>query len=279
MRALSVAEPSGGLPADRLVALAANVAGWDVAFCTRTIDCLSAMPLTWTAFDTGAISWSQVRGIVGAATLLCRADRATLDVQLTGAVDDNATSEPERIVDVAGVLAGRLEDRRKAEREQATADRSYIRFQPTLLGGADFHGHGDDDQIATLTAALAAAADDPVADDVRPVDADGTPIPKAWLRGTARGAQLMEGLRRIATTYLAGDGGRQARPAMTVVVDVQTLTGHTSRVVDTVLTPPTPPLFRLRASRLLWNLAGARPTTGPPPQCGCWPVMPPASRC
>ena len=136
---------------------------------------------------------------MGAATLLCRADRALLDVQLTGAVDDNATSEPERIVDVACGLAGRLEDRRKAEREQATADRSYIRFQPTLLGGADFHGHGDDDQIATLTAALAAAADDPVADDVRPVDADGTPIPKAWLRGTARGAQLMEGLRRIAT--------------------------------------------------------------------------------
>ncbi|MEE8603336.1 HNH endonuclease signature motif containing protein [Euzebya tangerina] len=247
LRALADAPPTAGLPAARLVGLAAHQTGWDVAYLRRCIETLQAMPLTWAAFDDGRISWSQLRRIVGPARRLCIADRATLDHQLSGAIDQNDRAEPDRICELAEDMACRLDDRRTAEREQATADRSYIHFQPRLTGGTDFHGHGDDDQIATLTAALDAAADRPVADDEQPVDVDGKPIPAAWLRHTARGAQRMEGLRRISAAYLAGADGGPARPSVTVVTDLTTITQSEND-----------PGCTRAASRLLWNLAGGR---------------------
>ncbi len=285
LRALAAAEPEHGVPADRLVALAANVAGWDVGFCMRAIEVLAAMPLTWQAFDEGRISWSQLRGIISAAKALPVADRETLDDQLTGLVDSNNRAEPERLPDVAADLARRLADARQAEREQAQAEQSFIRFQPSLLGGADFYGRGDDDQIATLTAALDAAADPPVADDDDlPTDTQGRPVPAAWRRHTARATQRMEALRRIAAHSLAGRAQGTARPSITAVVDITDLTPHRSASVggapshrgssefgaaprshdaesrsdQSDVLSRVPNAAPAATARMLWNLAGGR---------------------
>ena len=109
-------------------------------------------------------------------------------------------------------------------------------------------GLADDETAAALTAALDAAADKPVADDEDATDADGNPIPAAWRRSTARGAQLIEALRRIATAYQPGSA--HGRTAMSVIVDLHTLTGTGNTDGVGVVTP-----------RVLWNLAGGRRAT------------------
>ena len=224
LRAVAAARPEGGMPAERLISLAARATGWDIAFVRRAVDVLDAMPGTWQAFDDGQLSWSQLRGIVQQARTLRSVDRQALDHLLATAIRANDVAEPDRLVDVAADLVTRLDEASRQQREQAECAQSFIRFQPRLFGGVDFWGHADDETAATLVAALDAAADAPVADDDIAVDDRGQPIPAAWRRGTARGAQLIEALRRIAAAYqpasrpgrtagTAGRGpGRRTRP-------------------------------------------------------------------
>ena len=138
LRAIAAAGPAHGVPAVRLISLAAKATGWDVAFLSRAVDTLSAMPATWQAFDDGNLSWSQLRGMVMAAQKLRVADRERLDTLISGAIGDNDTAEPDRLVEITQDLAGRIDDLAREERERAECAQSFIRFQPTLFGGVDF---------------------------------------------------------------------------------------------------------------------------------------------
>lgn len=283
LRAVAEAGPVNGLPAIRLISLAAGATGWDIAYLRRVTDTLAAMPGVWTAFDRGEISWSQLRGITTAAKGLSAADRQTLDGQLSGAIVQNATAEPDRVVELAGDLAGRLDDAAQERRDRQTAQATGLRFTPNLFGGAHISGDLDDQQTAWVTDAVYGAADPSVADDQRPVDADGKPIPRVWLAPTRRAAQLAEGLTRIAMDWLAGhttgggptdsydhdgpqdaqpDGGapiggrrggsgRGVRPMAMVVVDINDLT-PAGQGDDTDGGVPA------ATARLLWRLAGGR---------------------
>ncbi|CAN5792318.1 hypothetical protein BH24ACT15_BH24ACT15_25830 [soil metagenome] len=204
LRAIADAGPVDGLPAVRLISLAAGATGWDIRYLRRTTETLTAMPAVWAAFDQGDISWSQVRGITTAAKGLAVADRHTLDGQLSGAIADNATAEPDRIVEVAGDLAARLDDAAQERRDTNSAKGIGLRLIPDLLGGSSIHGQLDDQLTALVSNAIHSAADAPVADDHQPTDADGKPIPRSWLAPTRRAAQLAEALGRVCAQWLAG---------------------------------------------------------------------------
>ena len=262
--ALAEASPEGGVPAERLIGYAALLPGWDVTFLTGCVDTLAHMPRLRAAFADGQVSWAQLRPIVSRARRLPPAAKARLDELLSGPIAANRHSEPEALVDDAASIVTRLEDLAAAERELAEQRRSFLRMQPDLLGGVDLWGHLDDTAAATLSEALDAAADLPVADDTQAVDDDGNPVPSAWQAPTVRGSQLAEALERLASSYLAGDTGRRGRPTFTVVVDVADLTPGTGRhpatrrggaPADDGLDDGGVPLA---ASRLLWALAGGR---------------------
>lgn len=252
LRALAAAGPVDGLPAPRMVGLEAQATGWDIRFLSRAIQTLDAMPSTWAAFDHGQLSWSQLRGIVTAARGLCRADRAALDVALTGAITHNATAEPDRLVEVAEDLAGRLDDAAQTERDDRTLERRVAVIQPAFDGGFKLYAELGPEGAAVVEA-LDAAADPPIADNTDdsedPADDDGQPLPRVLCRPTRRCGQLAEALIRICQTFLAGaSDGAPARPQAIVIVDAH----------DLVDANGTPGGIASVTSRLLWRLAGGR---------------------
>lgn len=273
LRAISEAGPTAGVSAVRLISLAAEATGWDLRYLHRTVQTLTAMPKIWAAFDTGRLSWSQLRGITGAAKRLRVTDRRVLDAHLAGVIEAGVSGEPDRIVEVAGDLACRLDEAGQEADETAQTKNSFVHLRPDLFGGAEVVGYLDDVTAATVAEALHGAADPPVADDTPPpIDADGKPIPAAWQRPTSRSAQLAEGLRRVCLSWLAGHdghsgdgdttadvdgtagrsgGGRGARPAALVVVDIADL-GDVDRSGGTADNAPA------ATARLLWRLAGGR---------------------
>lgn len=280
LRAIADAGPVDGMPAARLISLAARATGWDIRYLRRTTDTLRAMPGVWAAFDRGLLSWSQIRGITTAAKSLSVADRQELDRRLSAAITDTATAEPDRIVELAGDLAARLDDAATQRSEDNDIQSSYVNLQPDLFGGARLSGALDAIVAACVAEALDGAADPPVADDDHPVDADGNPIPKSWRKPTSRAGQLAEGLHRVCRDWLGGTDGdksaddqatdddetvdtdtsappaptgnsRAAKPTALVVVDLNDLIDPKDRDDTTGGTPAA-------TARLLWRLAGGR---------------------
>ncbi|MGI9017911.1 MAG: hypothetical protein ACR2HR_12540, partial [Euzebya sp.] len=108
LRAVAAAGPRDGLSVRRHLALQASATGVDVGFVDRAVQTLSAMPRVWAAFDTGRLSWSQLRGIVLEARRLSVAQRQVLDQALAGLLE-SGLGEPDRIVDTTADLAARLD--------------------------------------------------------------------------------------------------------------------------------------------------------------------------
>lgn len=253
LRAIAISQPEAGMPADRLISLAASATGWDVAYLARATDVLDCMPATWQAFDEGRLSWSQLRGIIAAAKRLSRDDRAQLDWRLTGAISHNPDGEPDALVEHAHTIATQLTDQRTADAELSSTRRQFVRFQPDLFGGVDFWGFADELTAATMKAAMDAAADAPRLADEPSVDNESQPMPATWSGYSSRDGQLLEGLRRVCVAYLAGASGDdpdsigQSRPDMHVVVDIaQLLKACDSDGVGLV------------TSRALWSMASGR---------------------
>ncbi|MGI9016989.1 MAG: DUF222 domain-containing protein [Euzebya sp.] len=240
LRAVAAAGPRDGLSVRRHLALQADATGVDVGFVDRAVQTLSAMPRVWAAFDAGALSWSQLRGIVLDARRLSVAQRQVLDDALAGVLA-SGLGEPDRIVDTAGDLAARL-DREGLENNEDAQERSQrLVLQPGFDGWTEIHGTLAPEVGATLGEALDAAADPPVSPgDPRPVDADGKVIPKSVRPVQSRAQQWAEALGRIAATYLGGtsdqtggeSGGglvRRARPRVVLI----------ARISDLLTTPQT----------------------------------------
>ncbi|MGI9017359.1 MAG: DUF222 domain-containing protein [Euzebya sp.] len=236
LRAVAEAGPRDGLSARRHLALQAGATGVDVGFLDRAVQTLSAMPKVWAAFDTGSLSWSQLRGIVLESRRLTVAQRQILDEALAGVLA-SGLGEPDRIVATTADLAARL-DREGMEKSEDAQERAQrLVLQPDFDGWTEIHGTLAPEVGATLGEALDAAADPPVRpDDPRPVDADGKIIPKSVRPVQSRAQQWAEALGRIAATYLGGTstqtgdataaaGGlvRRARPRVMLIARLSDL--------------------------------------------------------
>ncbi len=200
LRAVAETSTVQGMAGERLISLATSGTSWDLKLLRRITQTLSAMPLLWAAFDDGRLSWGQLRSVALSARDLSVADRETLDQQLTGAIAQNATAEPDRLCDIAADLASRLTDARLADKETASARRSGLRFSPDLFGGTDINGHLDDVIGDTIIAALIDAAPDPANGPV--TDGDGRTVPGSWAQPDSLQYRLAIGLYRLARAHL-----------------------------------------------------------------------------
>lgn len=225
LRQLAQAGPRNGLPVRRQVALLAGATGTDVGFLDRAVEVLRAMPRTQTSFDDGMLSWSQIRGIVGEARSLSVAQRAVLDDALAGTVaQGRLRGEPDRVVEICGDLAARI-DRVGQERVEAAQERGErLVMQLGVDGWAEVHGTLSPVTAATVGEALDTAADVPVAPDAPPAtDDDGKTLPVIARPPTSRAAQWAVALERICATYLSGTGTGRARPRAYVIAPLADL--------------------------------------------------------
>ncbi|HUG83140.1 MAG TPA: DUF222 domain-containing protein, partial [Euzebya sp.] len=203
---VDAASARDGLSVRRQVALLAGATGSDVGFLDRAVQVLAAMPRTQQAFDEGALSWSQIRGIVLEARRLSVTQRAVLDEALAGTVSDGLEGgEPDRVVEVCGDIAA-LRDVAGQERLERSQERRQ-RFGIQL----DFEGWGipfgqlGPEVTASLSEALDLLADAPLAPDAPPAsDDDGTPLPAVAQPPRTRAAQWAEALGRMAAMVLGG---------------------------------------------------------------------------
>lgn len=202
-RGTGEAERQSGLPIERLVSLATGRTGTDIRFVSKAERTLTHMPAVDAAFQTGQLSWSQVRGIVSAAKGLRVAQIAQLDSELDSEIGQG---EPDRIIQRAFGWADLIVEQDQIDRpEQDPGDRKFFRVQPDLFGGAAYHGYDRLDAVTTILEAAQAAADQPFKPgDVR-LDADGNEVPADLLPATGRQAQLAEGLRRACAAYLGNN--------------------------------------------------------------------------
>ncbi|CAN5299569.1 hypothetical protein BH23ACT9_BH23ACT9_04170 [soil metagenome] len=195
LRAVQEAGPRDGLSVRRQVGLLAGATGTDVGFLDRAVQTLSAMPQTWASFDRGWISWSQVRAVVLEARRLSVAQRRVLDGALAGALlEARDRGEPDRLVEVCGDIAARL-DREGQERVEEAQERAQrLVIQLGFDGWSEVHGALGPELTSTVGEALDAAADAPVADPDEPVtDDDGRPLPRMPLRPSASGVSAADG--------------------------------------------------------------------------------------
>jgi hypothetical protein len=222
LRRWAVAGPEHGLSVRRQVALLADVTSTDVAFLDRAVQTLAAMPQTQAAFDAGRLSWSQLRGIVCEARRLSVAQRAVLDGCLTDLLD-RGPGEPDRIVEVAGDVAARLDAAGHEADERAAERGQRLVVQLGFDGSSEIHGVLGPELTTTVCEALDALADAPVAADASPAtDDDGRRLPEAARPSTSRAAQWAEALGRMAAIALGGSRTR-ARPSATVVIPIGAL--------------------------------------------------------
>ena len=252
-------QATGGLRLDRFLALAAGRTGTDIRRLMRTERTLTRMPAVDAAFAEGRLSWSQTQGIVAATRDLTAAQTTELDDDLAGPLATMpADADPDAIVATARDWATNILHDTNADRYDP-ADRAFFRIEPDLLGGAHFSGYDRLESVLTIREAAEAAADRPTVPEEVRTYADGQAVPAELLPTTARQAQLAEGLRRAAATYLAGTSPdaavpRPARPSVSVVIDTTAPHGPIGRLLARWHGGPIP-LTRLTTQRILCDPA------------------------
>ncbi|WP_108666058.1 HNH endonuclease signature motif containing protein [Euzebya rosea] len=262
-------QDTGGLRLDRFLALATGRTGTDIGRLMRAERTLTRMPAVDAAFADGRLSWSQVHQIVGATRDLTAAQTTELDDDLAGPLaTTDPTADPDAIVRTARDWATQILHSVDAERFDP-ADRAFLRVEPDLFGGAAFSGYDRIEAVMTILEAAEAAADRPSPPGEVRTDADGQEVPAELLPATARQAQLAEGLRRIAASYLAGATPgtttdtttgtdalppRPARPSVSVVIDTTDPHGPIGRLLARWHGGPIP-LTRLTTERMLCDPA------------------------
>ena len=259
----------GGLPARRMISLLAGVTGTEAAFLDRCVQTLAAMPHTWTAFDTGRLSWSQLRAIILEARQLSAAQRQLLDDQLAPTIDRARTSEPDRVGEIAADLAWRIDHQTVDDAAATAPDRSRAVCQPSFDGWGDWFIHADPELNTVLGEVMNAAADPPAqaadphhhehgSTEDGPTDDDGTPIPASLQDRRSRPEQLAEGLYRALVEWQATPTpGRPAIPRLSAIIDIKDLTDLVAADIatDDQLTAEGPAGSRA-VPRLLWQMAG-----------------------
>jgi hypothetical protein len=274
-----VAERRSGLSLEGLLAMQTRLTYGDRRTLTNAAAALRDLPHLAAAFQAGRIGWAQLRRIVAELRDLDAAARAELDAGFADA-DRLAQLDPDQVVDELAAAAGRHRAAKERDRTVRQIEHRFLHVQPALDGALTGYFELDPEGGAIFLAGLEAAAPDPsagpndvtrdaVADDSPAGDSaaddpvadepatdacgpDGQPAFADPVAGRTRARQRADALVRLGEWFLAGrntDGSpRRARPSMTVVCDVATLTGDDDHAV---------------AARLLLQTAGVAPVLTP----------------
>jgi len=228
-----VCERVEGLPLELLLALACRLTGADRRMLVTAGEVLADMPATARLFRDGAISWGQVRAIVGTVRRLPAADRGQIDARVAASAERFQgidAYDPDQLVWAVDQAAEQLRDRRSVERTQERRRASsFLSVQAALDGGMRLYGELDAVKAAPVLNALDAAAGAP-AEDVAHEAIDESDGP-AW-SGTARGRQYADALEAVCAEWLSGGSGRRARPLLVAHVDVSQLRAEAGGTVE-----------------------------------------------
>lgn len=134
--------------------------GTDAGMLIAAAERLADMPATLTAFQSGALSWGTVRGIVTATRSLTAAQRHWVDTAI--AVGDRlARIDGDTIVADAQRLADAARDDLARDRADRVAAAQQVLLQPGLDGGGTMIATLDAETYAAVTSAIAAITHDP----------------------------------------------------------------------------------------------------------------------
>jgi hypothetical protein len=246
-----IVEQVEGLPVDHWLRLRARMIHADAQTLVTAADVLPQMPVTYGLFRRGVISWGTARNLAQKLARRSFADRRLVDrhidatrdqwgAELDGWGGDQLLDAVDRAVDELDDLKDVL---KREDREERT---SYVAVQPSLDGRVRLFADLDPIGGATVLNGLDAA----------------TPDGSAKTRGERRA----QGLVAMAADYLAGSPDRDAKPLVTVVVQLADVTATAAGHL-VVSTPGVLPTLSARLVDLLAETAdlqavivdGARP--------------------
>jgi hypothetical protein len=283
-----VCEQIEGLPLDLYLANLCRLTGADRGALLTAGDTLRSMPRTAELFADGALSWGQVRRIVGAARRVPVAQRDLLDERILatyhrpGGLDGYA---PDDLCDAVDRAADELRYARDVERAEARRERGeFLAFQLALDGWVKVFGQLTPQTSAMLLNALAEAArryahlapDGEAAPTAgheghsdggdggghgdggggggEPAE-DGGLVPERWT-GKDRSRDQARALATLAAAALAGvfatGRPRPAKPLFTTVVDLRQATRTAAGQILLDVPGPLPTV----TARLVEQLAG-----------------------
>jgi hypothetical protein len=154
-----------GLPLEQLLGLGARLTGADRRMLVNAGEVLRDLPAVSGLFTAGELSWGQVRAVVGAAKVLRKADRETLDARVRETVAERGGVEgfdADQLVWAVYAAVEELTDPRRLERrEQHRAERNFLAVQGKLDGGISVYGEFDPTAGATIVGALDTASATP----------------------------------------------------------------------------------------------------------------------
>ncbi|MBW3659236.1 MAG: 13E12 repeat family protein [Actinobacteria bacterium] len=210
-----VCETVEGLPPDLVLANLCRLIRADRSTILTAADVLRSMPATAGLWQTGVLSWGQVRNLCLRAAKLRASDREILDRRLAATAEDADAYGPDGLLDAVDRAVWDLEDAASAERAEERRDQGdFLSLQARLDGGVTLYGeYADPVRGATVTNALLDAAP--------PIDPDMT-----------RGQRLAIGLATLAEEHLAGGPRRPAKPLIDVLVDLTQVTTNAAGTVD-----------------------------------------------
>ncbi|MFN2555765.1 MAG: DUF222 domain-containing protein [Nitriliruptorales bacterium] len=217
-----VVEELEGLPLELLLALQHRMVSSDARMILGAASVLQRMPVTRGLFESGKLSWGQIRGIVARLRRMKVEDLPTIDERVEVSLDLVDKYSPDELVWAVERAADEIDGARKVERrEQRRVEASFLSVQPSFDGSVRLYGELDPVSGATCLNALEAASDPP----------DGEPGEPGQASGRAR--QRAEGLVRICGDWLGGGASnRPARPLLVVHVDVSNTTVTEAATVD-----------------------------------------------
>ncbi len=190
--------------------------GCDRSTLLTTADVLRHMPICWSAFVDGQLSWGIVRNVAKLLGRRSRAERHAIDARIGATAsewDGLDVYGPDRLLAVIERAVWELDDPTEREREEEQGEQaSYLAVQPAFDGRV--RGGFDLDPVAgaTLLNGLDAATED-------------GPVKTRPQRRAA-------GLVTLAETFLAGSRPGAAKPSLLVTVDLATITATAAGVLD-----------------------------------------------
>ncbi|CAN5811680.1 hypothetical protein BH23ACT8_BH23ACT8_18680 [soil metagenome] len=231
-----------GLPLEHFLGLAARLTHSDRRMLIGAGEALAAMPVTAGLFADGALSWSQVRGIVSAAKGLRVAQREDLDARVAATIDQRGGLEgfdADALVWAVSEAADELRGPKAARRaEQRQRDSAFLSRQSGLDGWMKVYGELDPLLSAAVNNALDAAAGRPPSGSGQDTDQPGEGEPR-WT-ATSKARQDAAALGKICADWLGGDTNRPARPLLVAHIDTNQTSVTPSGMVHVGVRGPIP---------------------------------------
>ena len=128
----------------------------------NAVGALATMPATRDSFETGALSWSQVRAIVAAVRSVDRQGRRHIDRMIAFNAPRLTQMDPDDLLARVDAAVAQLRDDLAVAREERQIAREYLSIQGRLDGSSTIMGEASPESTATIVDALDALAPPPV---------------------------------------------------------------------------------------------------------------------